>query len=208
MAFFNEMGKKIAQGSQEAVQKTKNMAEIVKLNSAISEEEKRIKNAYCQMGRIYFETFREAPHELFVQDIVGINDSIMRIAGYTEQIKQIRGVVQCQKCNAEVSYSAPFCSSCGSQMNTHIAETTSVQGIVCTKCGLVVGSDKTFCTNCGQKVEHSDVVLPMAEPVSDIVSAGQNTEPTALKSAQCPACGNDIAPGTAFCLNCGQKIEN
>lgn len=40
MAFFDEIGKKITQTGQMAVQKTKNMADIAKLNASLSDEEK------------------------------------------------------------------------------------------------------------------------------------------------------------------------
>lgn len=41
MAFFDEIGKKISQTGQGVVQKTKDMADVAKLNSLISEEEEK-----------------------------------------------------------------------------------------------------------------------------------------------------------------------
>lgn len=55
---------------------------------------------------------------------------------------------------------------------------TSAKSTVCTSCGKPVGSER-FCSNCGQPV-------------------GQ---------AKCTQCGNDIAPGTRFCGNCGAKAD-
>lgn len=40
MALFDQLGKKLAQTGQSAVKKTKDMAEVAKINSMISDEEK------------------------------------------------------------------------------------------------------------------------------------------------------------------------
>ena len=57
------------------------------------------------------------------------------------------------------------------------AATRATRTTVCTNCGKPVGSEK-FCSNCGT--------------------------PTGL--AKCTNCGNDLAPGTRFCGNCGSKV--
>lgn len=72
MAFFDEVGKKIASTSQGAVQKTKIIAETVKLNSMISNEERNINNAYLQVGKLYYETYGAGPDQLFSQFITGL----------------------------------------------------------------------------------------------------------------------------------------
>lgn len=45
MSFFDEVGKKITDVSQETIQKTRNMADTAKMNSAISDEQQKIKFA-------------------------------------------------------------------------------------------------------------------------------------------------------------------
>ena len=41
MAFFDQLGQKLTQTSQDAVKKTKDMAEAVRLNSAVADEGKK-----------------------------------------------------------------------------------------------------------------------------------------------------------------------
>ena len=41
MAFFDDLGKKISQAGQNAVQKTKEMTDIARINGMISDEEKK-----------------------------------------------------------------------------------------------------------------------------------------------------------------------
>ena len=48
--FFDDLGRKISQAGQSAVQKTKEMTDIVKLNSSIADEEKKIRNSYVEIG--------------------------------------------------------------------------------------------------------------------------------------------------------------
>ena len=57
MAFFDQLGQKLTQTSQDAVKKTKDMAEAVRLNSAVADEGKKIEAAYREIGRLYYERF-------------------------------------------------------------------------------------------------------------------------------------------------------
>ena len=60
MAFFDQLGQKLTQTSQDAVKKTKDMAEAVRLNSAVADEGKKIEAAYREIGRLYYERFADA----------------------------------------------------------------------------------------------------------------------------------------------------
>lgn len=116
MAFFDDLGKKLSQAGQSAVQKTKEMADIAKLNSAISDEEKRIDNSYLEIGKLYV-SLHDAEHEAdFDSLIAAIHESEAKVKDYQQQIKDIKGVVKCEKCGAEVPSNAAFCSSCGAPM--------------------------------------------------------------------------------------------
>ena len=42
-SFFEELGKKVTQTSQEAMKKTKDLAEIAKINAQMTDEEKKLK---------------------------------------------------------------------------------------------------------------------------------------------------------------------
>jgi len=184
-SIFDEIGRKIVQGGQNAAEKTKNMAETVKLRGMISDEEKSIALSFQQIGKRYYEAYGEDPDQLFVQLIASINSSKGNISTYSEQIKQLRGIVNCSKCAAEVPYAAAFCSACGSSMS--VASPPSANAF-CTKCGSQVASDKAFCTKCGNKVGQAEEPLP---PVHDSL---------------CNSCGSSVAPDKAFCTKCGNKL--
>lgn len=116
MAFFDDLGKKISQAGQNAVQKGKELADIAKLNSAVYDEEKKIDDNYLEIGKLYASLHGENPDVDFAALIAAIHESEGKIVEYKQQIKDIKGVVCCEKCGAEVSSNAAFCSTCGAPM--------------------------------------------------------------------------------------------
>ena len=116
MAFFDDLGKKLTQAGQTAAQKTKEIAEIAKLNSQISDEDKRIESNYSQIGKLYVTLHGENCESDFTEMISAIRESEKKIAEYRQQISDIKGIVKCEKCGAEVANGAAFCSACGAPM--------------------------------------------------------------------------------------------
>ena len=201
MAFFDEVGKKISKTSQSVAQKTKNMAETMKLNGMISDEEKNINNAFSQIGRTYYETYGSNPDQLFAQLVDGINASKENIESYKEQIKQIKNRIRCDKCGGEVLNNDPLCNSCGTPVNFDLESTPTLNGTVCDKCGAVMPPEKTFCTNCGNKIEQ--VVAEQSPPsASTIMEDISSSSPDTIS---CPSCGKELSASAAFCSGCGQK---
>jgi len=210
MAFFDEVGKKISKTSQGVAQKTKNITETMKLNGMISDEEKSIDNAFSMIGKTYYETYGNNPDQVFAQLIVCINDSKAKIASYSEQIKQIKGIVHCQKCGGEVPYNAPFCNSCGSPMTTTTSIIPIANGVSCNECGAVMALEKVFCTNCGNKMEASvseqleDNTAVMGEEDNSVTM--ENVVSSTPDTIKCPSCGKELSVTAMFCSGCGQKV--
>jgi len=200
MAFFDELGKKISQTSQGVVQKTKDTAEVIKLNGMISDEEKRIKNLYMQIGKVYFELHSDSCEEPLADMVASIKEAKSTIEQYSEQVKRLKGIVRCPNCGGDVQYGSPFCSSCGTKMEvkqpTVINEDPSV--IHCSKCGMPINDGCAFCTNCGTKVAQ--------EVVANEVTIESTEEAIESNENKCPNCGNNIGDNV-FCTNCGTKIE-
>lgn len=182
MSFFSKVGEKITQTGQSAAQKTKNTAETIKLKGMISDEEKSINNVFLQIGKLYYETFGESPEQPFVELVTNIKDSEGKITTYTEQINQLRGVLNCQKCGGEVPDDASFCCSCGAAINI-VPEASvnddSASETSCGQCGFIVAPDLPFCTNCGNRINPDPVpVEPVtsAEPIAPAESVSDFEE--------------------------------
>jgi len=153
MSFFDDAGKKITETSQGAAQKAKSIAETVKLNGIISDEERRIYDLFTQIGRTYYETYGSAPEQQFVEYIAGISDARTKIVGYNEQIKQLKRIVKCVKCGGDISVGSAFCNNCGTVVNTASpAPAAILDGYKCSTCGKELAVYAAFCTGCGNKI--------------------------------------------------------
>lgn len=189
MAFFDDLGKKITQGGQAAIQKSKELAEVAKLNSLVSDEEKNINNNYFQIGKLYVTIHKTDCDDDFRGMINTIQESEKKILDYKEQIQVIRGIVKCEKCGAEVSLTSAFCNSCGASMPKRVPVQKQDENIViCDSCGKSVKKGLRFCTACGS---------PMTQ---------ENINNSQLHKI-CPGCGFETADNeTLFCNSCGTKL--
>lgn len=201
MAFLDDLGRKLSHAGQTAVQKTKDMTDIARLNGLVADEEKKVNNNYYQIGKLYVamhQTDFEADFEGMIQ---AIRESEVKIREYKQQIQNIKGVVRCEKCGAEVASNVAFCSSCGSPMpKQEPASSGNADQIRCAGCGAMLDKNMRFCTFCGK-------------PTADITqtpggSAPAEQQPAAQPAAKkCPNCGAEVADGFAFCTECGTKLN-
>lgn len=192
MAFFDEIGKKLSQTGQGVVQKTKEMADVAKLNSAIADEEGKINNNYYLIGKLYVSIHMEDCEDDFKGMISDIRISESKVREYRQQIKTIKGVVKCEKCGAEVADNIAFCSACGSPM-PHRESGNAENKEKCESCGSLVNKGMRFCTVCGKPMKSS--VVEHTEEIQ-----------TEFQPKVCPNCGVQIGSDAAFCTECGTKI--
>lgn len=114
--FFDDLGRKISQAGQSAVQKTKEMTDIVKLNSSIADEEKKIRNSYAEIGKLYVSLHGEEHEPDFDELMADVHEAEEKINDYRKQIGNIKGIVKCEKCGADVPANSSYCNSCGAAM--------------------------------------------------------------------------------------------
>ena len=96
MGFFDELGKKISDASQDMMQKGKDFADTTKLNSQIHDEERKISAVYTKIGKKYFEEFHQAAGAGY-QDLVDeIHPSQAKIAEYQDKLNALKAGVEAQ----------------------------------------------------------------------------------------------------------------
>ena len=96
---------------------------MAKLNSMISDEEKRINHAYTEIGKLYFEHHTNDSEEMFTALIQSIHEANEKIADLRNQASEIKGIIKCAKCGAEVAKDAAFCGACGNPMPAATTQT-------------------------------------------------------------------------------------
>lgn len=139
MAFFENLGQKLSKGGQDAIQKTKDMAEIVQLNSEINEDRKKLDKMQREVGSLVMtENFHDLPVDalrkslrndtsinkaLVVSDwkalyerVIRYKEAEERIAGARERIAYLKGEEYCPNCGAQVASNAAFCPNCGTKL--------------------------------------------------------------------------------------------
>ena len=73
-----------------AARKTKNVSRIAKLNVDIAAERDGIKRTYNEIGKLYYETHREAPEAFFVQLCQEIDLSLEHISAMETEIVRLK----------------------------------------------------------------------------------------------------------------------
>ena len=155
MEVLSNIGKKITNAGQSAITKTKNMADISKLNGQVSGEENKIRGLYAQIGKLYFELYPDTPDERLAPLCASIRESLLVIESCNEQITEIKGIKRCPQCGAEIASAAAFCSVCGCSMTAckpQEADAEAPCGPKCPKCGFAAVPGDAFCGNCGNKM--------------------------------------------------------
>lgn len=196
MAFWDNLSQKASETTVKAMQKAKEMSDIAKLNSMISEEETKINNTYYQIGKLYVAMHHQDYEEEFVGMITAIGEAGEKIKSYKQQVQDIKGVACCTQCGAEVQAGVAFCSSCGAPMPK--TQQTNMEDLVrCEGCGAMVKKEARFCTSCGK---------PMVQPMTFEVESVSETDNEKIEDKVCSVCGAKVEDDAAFCTECGNKL--
>lgn len=173
-SFFDDIGKAFSNAGQ----KTKNMADAAKLNSTLSEEERKLTSIYAQIGQMYIQYHFEDYEEPFGPLIQSYVESRKRIDEMSKKIKELKNIISCPGCGADMSGDAAFCSICGYRMPPKAVPQGPVK---CMTCGASIAPGMNFCTTCG---------APAPAPVQPVVNV-------------CANCNAQLEPGSVFCVVCG-----
>jgi len=150
MAFFEQLGKHLMDAGQNVKQQTKNFADVSQLNTAISAKEKRVMALYAELGRAYYDKYREDAAAEGQEQLAEITALLAEIEEAQEKIKRIRGIEKCPQCGGDVPRQASFCAACGAKMEREAA--AEKEGRFCAACGAQVAEGNSFCSKCGAKM--------------------------------------------------------
>ena len=196
MGFFDDLGKRVSDVGQRAVQKTQEMSEVARFNSMITQNESKINDIYYQIGKLYANVHKNDAEEDFVGMVKTVNELEQQNNEIRKKIQDVKGVQRCPKCGAEVPKEAAFCNFCGAAIPVNERNEAPADGVQCPKCGAVVEKGMRFCTACGQEIPSPD------DQMAPVDTAEQKSE-----EKKCPQCGAVIRDDSSFCSECGTKLS-
>ena len=155
MAFFDNLKGKVSQASQTTVQKAKDLSEIAKLNTAVSNAEKQIFTLYGQIGVEIYKAYADNPQPEVAELVEQVKALEASIQESKERIKVLSAGEVCPECGAKITKGMAFCSACGAKIPVPemIASPEAPAAKFCTNCGEALQPESLFCTACGTKVE-------------------------------------------------------
>ena len=146
-------GDKLNQITKSAVSKSKEMAEITRLNMENSSSEQKIKELAVQIGTLVVDQQLLMDNVQVAEWAAQIAKLREAVAKNQETIREIRNINICSHCGAEVSRTSKFCDKCGSPMDRSVLEESMAAAVpTCPNCGERLEPGALFCTNCGTKV--------------------------------------------------------
>lgn len=170
----------------------RSLAEASRINALISEEEMKINNIYCQIGKLYVSIHRDGSEEAFAGMVAEVLESQRRVEEYRAQILAVKGLVCCPQCGMELPRGAAFCMGCGTPI-PKVEEPAQEDYEECPSCGALVVKGMTFCTTCGRTMEVQNVAeeAPVEMPVK----------------LACANCGAPLEADALFCAECGASVQ-
>lgn len=204
MGFFDDIGKKVTDAGQKAMQKTQEISEVAHVNSLISQNENKINNVYYQIGKLFVSTYGDDCKPEFAAMVATVVELEQQNITYKKQIQDIKGIQHCEKCGAEVPKGVAFCSSCGAAMPKVDMPAVDDNCVKCSNCGTMVKKGMRFCTACGQAMAYPVAALIDAETET----ASEVTKEAAIETAErvCAECGAKVSEDSVFCTECGAKL--
>lgn len=115
MSIWDEIGKKATNATAKAVQKTKNISDLTRLNSTLTDYEKRLSNSYYHIGKLYVSLHKEDYEEPFTDMMADLQETMQLMENIEDQIKEAKGIRICEHCGAEVPKTACFAARVESQ---------------------------------------------------------------------------------------------
>ena len=148
---LDNLGEKLQKTGKEAVSKTKDLAQIAKLTLAEKKAKKKILEAYAKIGREYVKLNLDNAERIMPEEFDIISDAEAEIKTIIARVRELKGMVLCPKCGAEMDADVAFCEKCGAP-NTVKDDIAAALNPVCPKCQAPVEPGQDACVICGAKL--------------------------------------------------------
>ena len=232
MAFFDKLGEM----AKNVGDKTGDMIEVSKLNSRVSEAEKRIVEKKREIGETcwarYIANIQLDPE--VARLCAAIKEDEALIAKTQAEIRSIKadktaapvvveaGLLRCPQCGTGNPEGTKFCQECGAKLETPMP-VAPVEVTTCPSCGFQNPAGTRFCQECGRDIETpQEAAGPVCPSCGAANTAGDRfckecgtpldeahaagNQQAPLAGSVCPSCGAANAAGDRFCKECGSVL--
>ena len=114
-----------------------------RIKKAINEENRTIESVYAQIGQTYYASHKDEADNEFAGLFGVIKNSENNIKNYKVQLLDLKGLIECPNCHAEISKLSPFCNQCGKPVPVPEGK------VRCPQCGNLSDKGSLFCMTCG-----------------------------------------------------------
>jgi hypothetical protein len=117
MSFFKDLGEKINKTTKNAVAKSKDLAEIAKVNTEIAKERAEIEMEYSRIGKNAYQAYVDGVDDAnLTESLEKIKDSLSKIEVKKDEVLVLKGITICPQCGAKLDMICSFCGVCGTKI--------------------------------------------------------------------------------------------
>lgn len=111
-----DWSEKLNRMAQSAVSKSKEVAEVTKLNLEVSTLNQKMKEIHTQVGAYVLEKGLLSQDESIAEWAGEVADLKAELEAHLDRINELKGVIVCPGCGAAVPNTSRFCPKCGTAM--------------------------------------------------------------------------------------------
>ena len=147
MDFLNEFGKRFTNVARSVTEKSKENAEVARLNGELHAAEAALEQLFARFGRLcYSGGGGEEAEDLATR----IRAAELLVRELTERRDAAREYKRCLSCGAVFPREAKFCSACGKRLPDEAPKPEPVaEGEYCPDCGALRENGEPRCPVCG-----------------------------------------------------------
>lgn len=116
MDFINKAKDKITKTSTDVAKRAKDLTDMAKYTSQITNNENTIKVTYTEIGKYAYENLRDQFPADINEKAAIVDAAMAEIDDLKKEILKLKGNVKCEQCEREVPDNFPFCPYCGQKM--------------------------------------------------------------------------------------------
>lgn len=112
MDVLDDVLKSVQRAGKQAVKKAGEVKDLAKLNMEVRSKEDFIERQYAEIGRRVYETEKDSDSTAF-EEVFLITRTYEEIEEIRKEIAQVKGMIKCEACGADIDPDVSYCPVCG-----------------------------------------------------------------------------------------------